>query len=369
MFSAIRYEREQLVDVNSERDLARGEVPCTRLQNPLSAAARLRDMAGGYRASQLVLLAVRLNVADHLADGPRSVDDLAAMTGTLSDPLYRVLRGMAGLGLLEETADGCFQSTELAQLLRRDHPHSVAPNVLFTASEENTRAWAELEQTLRTGISGFEHAFGMPRFSYLRAHPEWATVFQSQMTLQMQQVARAVVAAYDFSGAETVADIGGGHGHLLATVLQANPNLRGVLFDVPEVVSAAEDSLRRAGVLERCRLAGGDFFAAVPVDADLYLMSWILHDWPDDQALRILRTCRSCMRPGSRILLIERVLPERAEPTSPVRDALLGDLHMLAVLSGRERTQRELATLLNESGFSLERVFPTDSPRMILEAM
>src|SRR5579864_9016976 len=194
-------------------------------------------MAAGYRASQLVLLAVRLHVADHLANGPRSVDDLAAMTGTLRDPLHRVLRGMAVLGLLEESVDGCFQLTDLAQPLRTDHPQSVAPSVLFTASQENTRAWGELEHTLRTGISGFEHAFGMARFSYLRTHPEWATIFQSQMTLQMQQVARAVVAAYDFSGADSVADIGGGHGLLLASILHANPNLRGVLFDVPEVVA------------------------------------------------------------------------------------------------------------------------------------
>ena len=326
-------------------------------------------MAGGYRASQLVLLAVRLNLSDHLADGPRSADDLAAMTGTLRDPLSRVLRAMAGLGLLEEAVDGRFQLTELAQPLRTDHPHSVAPSVLFTASEENTRAWAELEHTLHTGISGFEHAFGMPRFEYLRAHPEWTTIFQSQMTLQMQQVARAVVAGYDFSGAHTIADIGGGYGLLLATILHAHPNLRGVLFDVPEVVAAAEEPLGRAGVLERCRLEGGDFFQAVPGDADVYLLSWILHDWPDDQALRVLRTCRTCVRPGSRLLLIERVLPERAESSAPARDALLGDVHMLAVLSGRERTRREFANLLSASGFSLERVVPTDSPRTILEAV
>ncbi len=326
-------------------------------------------MAGGYRASQLVLLAVRLKVADHLAHGPRSADDLATLTGTLRDPLSRVLRGMAGLGLLEETDDGRFQLTELAQPLRADHPQSVAPSVLFTASQENTRAWAELEHTLHNGVSGFELAFGMQRFEYLRAHPEWSSIFQSQMTLQMQQVARAVVAAYDFSGAHTIADLGGGHGHLLATILGAYAHLRGVLFDVPQVVAAAEEPLRRAGVLERCRLEGGDFFQVVPGDADLYLLSWILHDWPDDQARRILRTCSTCVRPGARLLLIERVLPERAEPSASVRDALLGDVHMLAVLSGRERTQREFANLLDGSGFSLERVLPTDSPRMILEAV
>jgi hypothetical protein len=209
----------------------------------------------------------------------------------------------------------------------------------------------------------------MPRFAYLQAHPEWAAIFQSQMTLQMQQVARAVVAAYDFGGAHTIADIGGGHGHLLSSILRAHPTLRGVLFDLPEVVAAAEESLRREGVLDRCRLEGGNFFESVPDDADLYVLSWILHDWPDDQALSVLRTCREGIRPGTRVLLIERVLPENADPTGPVRDALLGDVHMLAVLSGRERTEREFASLLKESGFSLEQVIATQSPRMILEAV
>jgi hypothetical protein len=326
-------------------------------------------MAGGYRASQLVLLAVRLQIAEHLAAGPRFADDLAALTGTLRDPLTRVLRGMAGLGLLEEAVDGRSQLTELAQPLRRDHPQSVASNVLFTASQENTRAWSELEHTLRTGESGFEHAFGMPRFEHLREHPEWATIFQSQMTFQMRQVARAVVAAYDFSGAHTIVDVGGGHGHLLATILEVHASLRGVLFDVPEVVAAAREPLRQACVLDRCRLEGGDFFEAIPGDADLYVLSWILHDWPDDQAKRILDTCGSCMRPGTRLLLVERVLPERAESSPLTRDALLGDVHMLAVLSGRERTQREFASLLNDGGFSLQRAISTDSPRTILEAV
>src|SRR5262249_27432971 len=164
------------------------------------------------------------------------------------------------------------------------------------------------------------------------------SVFQSQMTLQMQQVARAVVAAYDFSTAHTIADIGGGHGHLLATILGAYSNARGILFDVPEVVVAAEEPLGQAGVVERVRLGeGGSCFEAVPGDADVYLLSWILHDWPDDQARRILRTCRTCIRPGSRVLLVERVLPELGARSPAARDALLGDVHMLAVLSGRER--------------------------------
>ncbi|MBV9173272.1 MAG: hypothetical protein JOZ81_24670 [Chloroflexi bacterium] len=140
------------------------------MSTSFNAAARLREIAGGYRASQMVLLAVRLKLADHLADGPRSADDLAAVTGVLCDPFYRVLRGMATLGLLEEAVDGRFQLTDLAQPLRTDHPESVVSSVLFTASIENTRAWAELEHTLHTGVSGFEHACGMPRFEHLRAH-------------------------------------------------------------------------------------------------------------------------------------------------------------------------------------------------------
>jgi hypothetical protein len=334
-----------------------------------NAGKTLREMAAGYRMSQLVFLAARLGLADLLAAGPRSAVELAEATGTRAAPLYRVLRGMGGIGLFEETPDGRFGLTELSQVLRTDHPDSARDNVLFTASEENTRAWGALEHTLRTGVSGFEHAFGMPRFAHLQAHPEWAGVFQSQMSLQMSHVARAVVAAYDFSGVRLVADIGGGRGTLLAALLGAYPDLRAILFDLPEVVAEAEQRLRQAGVWERCRLVGGDFFESVPSDADLYVLSWILHDWPDNQAARILDVCALHVRQGARLLLIERVLPERADNSAATREALLGDVHMLAVLNGRERTRSEFSALLASAGFALERVITTSSPRAILEAV
>ncbi len=325
-------------------------------------------MAAAYRASQLVFLAARLGLADLLADGPRTSQELAVATGTLPGPLHRVLRGMSGIGLIAETGEGRFALTELSEALRSDVPGSVRDNVLFTASEENTRAWGALEHTLRTGVSGFEHAFGMPRFTHLQVHPAWAGVFQSQMSLQMTQVARAVVEAYDFSGVTCVADIGGGRGTLLATLLAANPELRGVLLDLPEIVAEADQPLRRAGVRDRCRLIPGDFFHAIPSDADLYVLSWILHDWPDPDARRILDTCAAHVAPGTRVLLIERVLPERADNSPATREALFGDVHMLAVLNGRERTRSEFEALLGESGFKLERVVGTASPRAILEA-
>ena len=336
---------------------------------PLDARARLREMAAAYRASQLVFLTARLRLADHLASGPRSPEELADATGTQRDPLRRVLRGMASLGLLEEAPDGRFNLTALSEPLRSDHPASLRQDVLFTAARENTLAWASLEQTLFTGVSGFEHAFGMPRFEYLQAHPEWAAIFQSQMSLQMVQVARAVVAAYDFAGLGTVADVGGGHGTLLAAILDAYPGLNGILFDLPEVVAGAEEPLRLAGVLSRCRMVGGDFFQSVPDDADLYLLSWIVHDWPDEQAARILATCATHLRPGTRLLLIEGLQPQRAEDTAATREALLSDLHMLAVLTGRNRTRSEFEALLQAAGFRLERVIPTASPRAILEAV
>ena len=331
-------------------------------------ATRIREMAAAYRVSQLVYLAARLRLADLLVDGPRSSEELAAATGTLAGPLHRVLRGMSGIGLIAETDDGCFSSTSLSDALRSDVAGSARDSVLFTASEENTRAWAALEHTLRNGVSGFEHAFGMPRFEHLQAQPEWAGVFQTQMSVQMAHVARAVVAAYDFSGLARVADIGGGRGTFLGTLLAAYPHLRGVLLDLPAIVAEAREPLRQAGVLDRCTLVAGDFFQAIPSDADLYVLSWILHDWPDPQALRILETCAAQLPRGTRLLLIERVLPERADNSAVSREALFGDVHMLAVLNGRERTRSEFAALLGASGFTLERVIDTASPRAILEA-
>jgi hypothetical protein len=334
-----------------------------------TAAMKLREMAAGYRASQLVLLAARLGLADVLADGPRSVEELAGATGTLAQPLRRVLRAMGAIGLLEETEDGRFRLTELSEALRGDHPESARDSVLFTASEENTRAWAALEYTLRSGLSGFEHAFGMPRFEHLQAHPDWASVFQSQMSLQMAQVARAVVKAYDFSGVGVVADVGGGRGTLVAALLRAYAGLRAVLMDLPEVVVEAEALLRTLGVAERCTCVGGDFFASIPRGADVYVLSWILHDWPDDRAADILRVCAEGLTPGARLLVIERVLPERVDDSAATREALFGDVHMLAVLNGRERTQSEFACLLRNAGFALANVIPTTSPRWILEAV
>ena len=334
-----------------------------------SAAVTLREMAAAYRTSQLLFLAVRLGLPDLLSDGPRTPDHLAQATGTHPGPLRRVLRGMACIGLVEEMPDGRFGSTELADHLRTDHPSAVRDNVSFTASEENTLAWAALERTLRTGVAGFEHAFGMPRFRYLQLHPEWATVFQKQMSLQVAQVARAVVAAYDFSGVSSVADIGGGRGTLLAAILASQPHVRGTLFDLPEVVADAELTLRQAGVRDRCSVVGGDFFEAIPQGADLYLLSWILHDWPDEDAARILARCARHLHPGTRLLVIERLLPAHADRSAATREALLGDVHMLAVLTGRERTQAEFAALLASAGFRLERVIPTSSPRAILEAV
>lgn len=327
----------------------------------MSAEARVREMAGAYRQSQLVYLAARLRLGEHLAGGPRSPAQLAEATGTQMAALRRVLRGMAVIGLVDELADGRFGPTELSEALRT----SVRDNVLFTASEENTLAWAGLEHTLRTGISGFERAFGVPRFQYLQAHPEWADVFQSQMSLTMQQVAQAVVEAYDFSGVRTVVDVGGGRGTLLSAVLRANPETRGVLFDLPEVVAEAV----LAGVEERCRTEGGDFFARVPTGGDLYMLSWILHDWPDEQASRILDACARAIDPGVRVLFVERVLPDHADTTPATREALMGDVHMLAVLTGRERTRAEFEALLGAAGFGLRRVVATRSARSVLEAV
>jgi hypothetical protein len=331
----------------------------------VSADARLREMAGGYRQSQLVFLAARLRLGDLLEDGPHTAAELAESTATHAAPLRRVLRGMAVVGLVEELADGRFGPTELSAALRT----SVRDNVLFTASEENTLAWAGLEHTLRTGVSGFQRAFGVPRFQYLQAHPEWADVFQSQMSLTMQHVARAVVEAYDFSGVDTVVDVGGGRGTLLSAVLRTNVAAKGVLFDLPEVAREGDAALRADGLSGRYAVQGGSFFDRVPSGGDLYMLSWILHDWPDADAARILATCATAIAPGVRVLFVERVLPDHADATPATREALMGDVHMLAVLTGRERTRAEFEALLDAAGFGLQRIVETHSPRSILEAV
>ncbi|HEX2173793.1 MAG TPA: methyltransferase, partial [Dehalococcoidia bacterium] len=236
------------------------------VEQPSQAPPRLRlqQLMSGYRITQAIGVAAELGIADLLSDGPKSSGELAEATGTHPRALYRVLRALASVGIFTEVEPDRFALTPMAEALRADAPASLLNAALFASGDANWRAWGQLLHSVRTGQTAFEHVHGMDVWEYRARHPEANTVFNAAMTSYSAQVADAIAGAYDFTGLGTLVDVGGGHGLLLATILSANPALRGILFDQPHVVATAAPILERSGMADRCRVVGGDFFDSVP---------------------------------------------------------------------------------------------------------
>jgi hypothetical protein len=323
--------------------------------------ATLLQMMTGYWVSQTLYVAAKLGIADLLADGPLSCEELAAATDTRAPSLQRAL---ASIGVFTEVSPGSFALTPLAKLLQTETPGSMRALAIMYA-EEQYRAWGELLHSVRTGEMAFDHQFGMGYFAYLAQHPEADRVFNEAMTGWTRQLVGAVVDTYDFSPFKTVVDVGGGYGALLSAIPQRNPGMRGILFEQPHVIASAEEQLVTTGVADRCLLVGGDFFAEVPTGGGAYVLSQILHDWDDERCVTILGQCRRAIPDHGKLLVIELVPPEGDEP-------FLGkwlDLHMLVLLGGRERTASEYDTLFRTPGFKLDRVVPTPSGPSVVEAV
>ena len=320
---------------------------------PGSAADRLARLADGYLITQLLHVAVALGVPAALAAGPRSAADLARELGAVPGPLHRVLRGLAAEEVLDELPDGRFGLSPVGELLRPGVPGSLQGTVAARGGLYYRPA-AGLLAAVRDGGTPFELAEGRPFFDALAAQPTRLAAFRASMADRSAREAGAVVAAYDVSRFGSVVDVGGGPGVLLRAVREQSPSADLLLFDRPEVVAGSD-----------LPSVGGDFFDAVPAGADAYLLSRVLHDWPDDDAVRILRTCRSAMRPDSRLVVVEAVVPERARDDP---EAVRMDLHMLALLGGRERTAAELAALLEAVGLHLTARVATSAGVHVLEA-
>lgn len=329
-----------------------------------AARRAMFDLIYGYRATQLVALAARLEIADRLADGPQTADELARATATQPDALYRALRALASLGVFEELDGRRFALTPLSERLRAAHPDSARPHALY-AGGEIYRAWTELPYSVATGETAFDHLYGMSHFAWLAEHPEENAIFNQVMTAGSAQAAADEVAAYDFGARGTVVDIAGGQGMLLATILRANPGLRGVLFDQPHVVASAGATMQAAGVAERCEIVGGDFFAHVSPGGDIYTLRRIIHDWDDERAIVILRNCAQALAPSGRIAVIEQVLPDGPGAGG----AALLDMTMMIMTGGHERTADEFTRLFSAAGLRLTRIVPTQAGSRIIEGM
>jgi hypothetical protein len=323
----------------------------------------MRRLISGFSVTIAVSVVAELGIADHLAGGPKTAAALARLSGTHEDHLRRVLRYLASEGVFEERPGDLFALTERSHWLRSDVPGSLRPRATYTGSAMSWTAWGHLLACLRTGTSAFHAAFGEDLFDYLKHQPDAAATFNGFMAGQTAASVEAVLAAYDFAGFHELADIGGGRGALLAGIMHANPELRGILLDMPEVIATAEPLLDQAGVAGRCKLVGGDFFEAVPAGADLYALKFILHDWPDDACIRILRNCRQAVADGGRVLIVEHVIPEESGP----HIAKFMDINMLVNTTGRERTRSEFEQLLASAGLQLRQLVTTPIGFCVLE--
>ena len=335
------------------------------LDQPGEAPSHMLQLLDACLTTQALHVVAALGIADLLADGPKSAEDLAAATGAHRPSLYRVLRMLTGAGVFREEADGRFVLTALGGTLRSEGLDSVRDRALYMGAPEMWEAWGRLRDSVMIGEPGFALAHGMSNLAYRARNPEPGGAFDRKMTRQSDQHNAAVVAAYDFSPFRTVAEIGGGQGSTLAAILRVHPSLRGILFDLPHVVASAEP-LEAAGVLDRCEVLGGDMLQGVPGGVDAYLIKRVLMGKGDEQATALLRHCAEALPKGGKVLVVDLVMPSGNGP-SPVKSL---DLQMLLVTEGgRVRTETEFRDLFAAAGLRLARVIPTASPNSILEGV
>jgi hypothetical protein len=322
-------------------------------------AARLHvaSLMDGFLTTQLLYVAAKLNVADALASGAQSAEALARHVGADATVLRRVLRGLAAHGVLDEHAEGRFSLAAPGVCLRSDGASSLR-GAIIARGDLYYGAAAGLLEAVRCGGTPFTHVHGLGFFEFLARDPDREAALRASMIDRSRQEATEVVAAYDFGAFRRLVDVGGGEGVLLATILASAPDLRGVLLDQTAVVERARERLVSAGLGSRCNFIAGDFFAEAPPGGGAYILSRVIHNWDDAAAIRILGNCRRAMAPGDTLLLVEQIMPERAadQPT-----AVRMDIHMLMLLSGRERTAADYERLLETAHFRLVRVVPTRS--------
>lgn len=326
--------------------------------------AHLMQIVLGCFPTQAAYVAAKLGIADLLKDGPRTVAELAEKTSTHERSLYRLLRSLASVGIFTETEARTFDLTPPAEFLLTDHAGSMRDAVIFMGEKWHWSVYSEMLYSVQTGKVAWEKVHGLEVFPYFQQHPDEYEIFNRAMTSLSNNALPAFVEAYDFAGVDTLVDIAGGHGIVLAGFLKANPQLKGVLFDLPQVIEGAPALLEEEGVADRVKLESGDFFEKVTKGADAYLMKFIIHDWDDERAVRILKNIHRDSAPNARLLLLEIVVPPGNEP----HFGKIQDLEMMVSPGGVERTEEEYRELLAQAGFELRHVIPTKSPLSIVEA-
>ena len=328
-----------------------------------STDERMIRLLTGMWAMQAASTAARLGIPDALAPGPKTPDEVAERVGAHPGAVKRLLRGLASVGILTVSGAGRYALSDVGERLRSDRPDSLRDMFIAEADTVHWRSWERLDDAVRTGEPRPSAVFGASAFDYYGQHPAEGEQFGRAMESMSRFVAGAVLEAYDFGGVKTLMDVGGGNGSLALAILGKHTRLSGIVFDLPYIESAARENLRASGAGDRCRFEPGSFFDRVPGGADLHVLKFILHDWNDDESVRLLKSCRAAMPAGGRLLVIEQLVPEEIQPGM----VHLMDLNMLVMTGGLERTATEYGSLLARAGFRVTRVIPTPSPFSLIE--
>ena len=323
------------------------------------------QLISGFWIARCIYVTAKLGIADLLKDGPKTAAELATATGTDTPSLFRCLRALASVGVLNHDAENRFANTPVSETLRSDIRGSLRAFAMTELGEEHYPAWGELLHSVRTGEIAFNKAFGVDIWEFFAKHPDNAKIFNDAMSGMTAQANEAILSEYDFGSIGTLMDVGGGHGGLITSILQRHANMRGILFDAPQVIDGAKAPVDASGVGDRCQLVGGNFFESVPSGADAIILKWIIHDWNDEQCVTILKNCHRALPEDGKLILVEAVVPATNEP----HFSKFIDLNMLVMTGGRERTEEEFRALYEASGFRLTRVVPTESPFSVIEGL
>jgi hypothetical protein len=333
----------------------------TERQTPPAHVSILQLLNGAHVAGAVSCLA-QLGVPDLIEGAPKSAEELASQIGVDPQALYRLMRATASVGVLSEGSDGKFSQTPMSTVLRSDGTPSLRALAIMGGREWHGRGWSHLEYCVRTGKQALEQIYGAHIFEYLKQNPAEAQIFNDAMTQLSMIDSPAVADAYNFDGIRSIVDVGGGHGLLLATILKKNTNMKGTLYEMPHVLAGARNGPLKP-VMERCTFASGDMFSSVPAGADAYIMKHIIHDWPDDRCVQILKACRKGVNPGGRLLVVDSVI----QPGNDFSPSKFLDLQMLIFPSGCERTEKQFRDLFAAAGWKLSRIIPTAATDSIVE--
>ena len=328
----------------------------------LPAHAQVFLILNGIYAAGAVSCLAQLGVPDLVESGPKSPSELSKKLGVQADALYRLMRATASVGVLVEGTDGRFAETPLSAVLRSNAPRSLRGLAILAGREWHGRGWSHLSEIVRTGRP--ELFNGKSIFDFLQQNAEEAKIFDAAMTALSAMEAPAVVEAYSFDGIGSIVDIAGGVGLLLATVLERYPSMRGTLYELPHVIGRAKSGPLN-GLLDRCTFASGDMFASVPNGADAYMMKHIIHDWPDEECIKLLKACRKGVNPSGKLIVIDNVI----QPGNEFHPGKFLDLQMLIFPGGRERTEQEFHELFAAAGWRLTRVVATAVPESVVEGV